>query len=153
MTFATMFAGLCKDAHTTQLSECSRAGTWLHLAPICTRHSGSLTSVWRERRESSVIERDVSLIVKSLNVCAVQGPLESDCDGCSYKGLNNCVSLLTGDASVVIQALLPLAEKQAEEAGKAQQFPVSPVTELTRKKHKKPRVYYDRRGNYGSGRY
>ena len=98
-------------------------------------------------------ERDVSLIVKSLNVCAVQGPLESDCEGCSYKGLTNCVSLLTGDASVALQALLAYAEKHPEQPVQEERFPVSPVTELTRKKHKKPRVYYDRRGNYGSGRY
>lgn len=98
-------------------------------------------------------ERDVSLIVKSLNVCAVQGPLESDCEGCSYKGLHNCVSLLTGDASVALQALLAYAEKHPEQPVQEERFPISPVTELTRKKHSKPQIYYDRRGDYGSGRY
>lgn len=100
-----------------------------------------------------MIQREVSQIVQSLNVCAKQDHLESECNGCSYRGLDNCNSLLAGDASIVIQALLPLAEKAEQEAGKPQQFPISPVNELTRKKHKKPQIEYGRRDKYGRGKY
>lgn len=122
-----------------------------------------LTYIWRKDgwisesnhskgRRNSVVKRDVNEILQGLNVCASSPDFDKECAGCPYHGLDHCIADLCGDASIVIRALLPLAEEQAVETGKAE-FPVSPVKELTGKRHKKPRVFYDRRGNYGKGEY
>lgn len=70
-----------------------------------------------------MVKRDVSEIVKSLNVCAKQGDIEGDCQGCSYRGMLGCFTHLAGDASIVIQTLQAALPGQEEK-------PV--ITELTR---------------------